>query len=342
MDIKKVKTEVMEATMSGIGYMIPVVIAGSLIMAIGNIMSGANPVEGTMAYNLYTWGNSLFGYMNVVLAMYVAYRICNKQGLAPGLVVGIIARDTSAGFLGAVIGGLFVGYLVRGLNKIIKLPSAFQSAKSLVVLPFLSCLVTFFGMNYILVPICSAVMNLLVSILTAAQGLNPFIFGGLIAGFCIIGMGTPPGWAAFMVCQTLLDQTGSYQPFTALMLGGISGCLGIALAALAAPKKFTEEERAGIPSLIAGWICLVTEMQIPYVLRDPKRLYPSLFIGGFIGGGLIYLLDVEVPAVHGGMLVAVLANSIPKYLLCIFIAALIVAVLLCVLKKNVEPEEEES
>lgn len=342
MENKKIGTRMKEAAMTGIGYMIPVVIAGALIMAIGNLMAGEldpSTLEGTMSYNLYTWGKNLFGMLNIVLGMYTAHRIGGRLALPAGLVAGLVAKETSAGFIGAVVGGIAAGLLVDLLNKKIKLPTSLVAAKTLVIVPFLSCLMIFPFMYFVLVPVATWLIGLLTTVLTAAQSISPFVFGGLMAALVALGMGSFPGWAAFAVAMVMLEQNGTYQGFTAMTVGGACCNLGIAFAILLAKKKFTVDERAGITSLIAGWLVCITEMQIPYALRDPKRVLPALLAGSFIGGGLVFTFGLEVPALHGGMIVSPLANNFGLYALTVLITAAVTAAVLIVLKPNLSKEE---
>jgi fructose-specific phosphotransferase system IIC component len=99
MEKKKVGSLMKDAMMTGISYMIPVVIAGALVMAIGNLMAGKvdpTTMEGTVPYYLYTWGKMPFNMLNVVLGMYTAFRIGNRLAIPAGLVVGMVAQSTSA------------------------------------------------------------------------------------------------------------------------------------------------------------------------------------------------------------------------------------------------------
>jgi PTS system fructose-specific IIC component len=153
------------------------------------------------------------------------------------------------------------------------------------------------------------------------------------------GHGSFPGWASFAVAMVMLQNTGSYQGFTAMTVGGACCNLGIAFAILAAKKKFTVDERAGISSLIAGWLVCITEMEIPYALRDPKTVFPAVFAGSFVGGGLVFTLGLEVPALHGGMIVAPLVNKPLLYVATILATAITTALVLIVLKPNLPPEE---
>jgi PTS system fructose-specific IIC component len=342
MEKKKVGTMMKDAMMTGISYMIPVVIAGAIIMAIGNLMAGKldpTTMEGTVAYYLYTWGKMLFNMLNIVLGMYTAFRIGNRLAIPAGLVAGMVAKETSAGFIGAVVGGIAAGFLVDFLNKKIKIPASLAAAKTLVIVPFLSCLIIFPFMYVILVPVATWFINILTGFLNIAQTFSPFIFGGCMAALVALGMGSFPGWAAFAVAMVILQNTGSYQGFTAMTVGGACCNLGIAFAILAAKKKFTVDERAGITSLIAGWLVCITEMQIPYALSDPKRVFPALLAGSFVGGGLVYTLNLEVPALHGGMIVAPLVNNPTLYALTILATAVTTALVLIVLKPNLPQEE---
>jgi PTS system fructose-specific IIC component len=259
--------------------------------------------------------------------------------LAPGLFAGIFAVNSPAGFLGALFGGLVAGWLVRFLNDKIKLSGNLQSVKGLLILPLSSCLGIFIIMNYILVPLCTWIMNVSISILTSAKDISPFLFGGILSGITAIGMGSIPGRVCFAVAMMIVDQTGSYMPFTAMTCGGSCVCLGIAIAMLVAKNKFTVQERAGIVGLIVGWLCIITEMCIPYALKDPKRVFPAMFLGGFIGGGLVYVLNVEVPVMHGGMFVAPLANNFGLWAVCILATAIVTAAALIILKPNLPLEE---
>jgi PTS system fructose-specific IIC component len=341
MEEKKLGKTLYEAMMTGVGYMIPVVISGAIIMAIGSLIGGGavSEAEGTFAYEIYQWGYMLFGMLNVVLGLYTAHRIGGRLAIAPGLVAGLVAKSTSAGFIGAVVGGFVAGFVADYLNKNLKVPKTLISAKAIVIVPVLSSAVLFPFMYYILVPIATFLIEGLTSILTAAQNLSPFLFGGILAVPVAVGMGSFPGWASFAVAMVILQTSGSYQGFTAMTMGGACCNLGLVFAILAAKKKWTMDERANITSLVAGWLVCITEMQIPYVMKDPKRLFPAVALGSFVGGGLIYALDVEVPSMHGGMLVAPLATNLPLYIVCVLATAITTALVAIILKPNLPPEE---
>lgn len=57
-----------------------------------------------------------------MLAGYIAYSLAGKPGLAPGMIAGYIVNNpvgensVSTGFLGAMIMGIFVGYVCKWIN----------------------------------------------------------------------------------------------------------------------------------------------------------------------------------------------------------------------------------
>ncbi len=336
--MKKFWKDCYDAMMTGIGYMTPVLVSGSLLMAIGKLMAGAadpGSMPGTLTYDFYTWGNMLFGCMNWVLAMYTAFRLGNRVAIPAGLLAGLFAANSPAGFLGAVVGGIFAGMCVRWLAKNLKLPASLNAAKGILIIPFISCFAVFVFMNWIIVPVCEWIVNILIGVLDSARSLSPFIFGGIMAVLPAIGMGSLPGRIAFAVAMIIMDETGSFMPITAM--GASLGCmLGMAIALLVGKNKiWDEDDRQGWPNLVAGFICCVTETQIPYALKYPKHLFPALIIGSFIGGGLVYLWNLEVPVMHGGFLVvSILANNIPMYLVMTLIVTILTGVVWYVLTPN--------
>lgn len=344
MKIKEIGKQLYSAMMLGISHMIPVVVGGAIIMAVGNIMAApeiAADLESGAAYTVYNWGNTLFGCMNYILAMYTSYAIANRAGLAPGLVVGLMAVSSGSGFLGAVFGGFIAGYLAKFLATKVKLPTVMAQAKPLLIIPVISCSVMFVLMQFVIDPVMNELMNVIVSALNIAREMSPLIYGGLLGGVLAAGMGSPIAYAG-VTLGIIEMNAGNWQPFTCIIIGGTASCLGIAIAALVAKDKFTPEERTGVIGLLTGFACLVTEMCLPYALRDPKRVFPACFLGGFVGGALVMALNVVIPAMHGGMFVVPLANNILGAIIAILGQAATTAIILIITKPKLQPEEIEA
>ncbi len=107
------KSEMMQALMTGISYMIPVIVAGGLLMGIAKLTAlgiggdelvnnlgtylplgsvpDANPFIVFLAY-LDSIGGLIMKFMYPVFAMYLAYSIAGKNALLPGFLGGVFAQ----------------------------------------------------------------------------------------------------------------------------------------------------------------------------------------------------------------------------------------------------------
>ncbi len=107
--------------------MLPFVISGGLLIAIGFLLGGYNiPNDvaqgGNFASTMFWLGKAAFGLMVPILGAYTAYSIADKPGIAPGMIAGWMATDPwglnqASGFLGGLIGGIIAGYLVLLLKR---------------------------------------------------------------------------------------------------------------------------------------------------------------------------------------------------------------------------------
>lgn len=145
-----------ESLLTGVSYMIPFVVAGGILIAIAFGIGGIYVSGQTgFAADLFAVGKIGMTLMTAVLGGYIAYSLADRPGLVGGFVAGTIAGDQGSGFLGAMIGGLFTGYLVMGLKKI-KLPYALHSMLPVLIIPLLSVLAVFVFMYYLIgVPVAA-------------------------------------------------------------------------------------------------------------------------------------------------------------------------------------------
>ena len=81
--------EIQEALLTGVSYMLPFVISGGLLVAIGFLLGGYNipndvAMGGNFASTVFWLGKAAFGLMVPILGAYTAYSIADKPGIAPG------------------------------------------------------------------------------------------------------------------------------------------------------------------------------------------------------------------------------------------------------------------
>lgn len=327
--------------MTGVSYMLPIVVAGglsiALAFAVGGIQEGAYP-EGTLAAALMQiGGGTAFGLFVAVLSAFIAYSIADRPGIAPGLIGGMLAQTLGAGFLGGIVSGFLAGYLTKFLADTIKLPVHLEGLKPVLILPFLSTIAVGLLMIYVIAPPVEIVLIGLTTWLNAMQGTNAIVLGLILGTMMAFDMGGPVNKAAYTFAVGLLT-TGIATPMAAVMAAGMTPPLGLALAGFMFPTRFAEEEReARGPALVLG-ISFITEGAIPFAAKDPLRVIPSLMAGSAVAAALSMLWRVELLVPHGGIFALLIPNAVTNllfYLVAIIAGALITAAALFVFKRPV-------
>jgi len=333
-DGKRQQNSVYKNLMTGVSHMLPLVVAGGLLIALSFFK--LNPEEGTFAANLLQIGGAAMGLMVPILAAFIAFSIGGKPALAPGLVGGMLSKDLGAGFLGGILAGFLAGYLVRWMIKNIKLPRSMEGLKPLLIVPFFSVLVIGLLMIYVIGTPIKELMDALTVWLQNIGSGNKILLGAILGGMMALDMGGPFNKTAYTFAVGLLA-SGVYGPMAAVMAAGMTPPLGIWLATVLAPKKFTLEEReAGKAASILG-LSFITEGAIPFGAADPLRMIPAFMIGSGLTGALSMVFDATLRAPHGGIFVLAIPNAIGQplmYLLAIVVGTVVTALLVNFFKKN--------
>lgn len=149
---KTEKRGIYKHLLTGVSYMLPMVVAGGLCTALSFAFGlEASQVKGSLAWALkLIGGDTALGLMVPVLSAYIAYSIADRTGLTPGLVGGALAVTLGAGFLGGIVSGFLAGYCAQLLSSKIKLPASMSALKPILIIPLLSTLVTGLAMIYII------------------------------------------------------------------------------------------------------------------------------------------------------------------------------------------------
>src|SRR5512143_1180966 len=142
--------------MTGVSYMLPIVVAGGILIALAFAVGGIKPEgypEGSLAWALMKiGGGTAFSLFVPVLAAFIAYSIADRPGIAPGIIGGLLATSIGSGFLGGLVAGFLAGYVTLGLNTYIKLPKNLQGLMPVLILPLLSTLIVGLAMVYVIGP----------------------------------------------------------------------------------------------------------------------------------------------------------------------------------------------
>ena len=324
--------------MTGVSYMLPLVVAGGLLIAVSFIFGiEAFKQQGTLAAALMDiGGGAAFALMVPILAGFIAFSIAEKPGLAPGLIGGMLATKVGAGFLGGIIAGFLAGYVAKWMKENINLPKNFAGLVPILIIPFFGSAVVGLLMIYVIGSPMKAVMDGLSGWLTNLGTGNASMLGLLLGAMMAFDMGGPVNKAAYTFAVGLLG-SGLYGPIAAVMAAGMTPPLGLWLATVLAPKKFSVEEReAGKAAGVLG-ISFITEGAIPFAAADPLRIIPSIMAGSAVAGALSMALGATLRAPHGGIFVLLIPNAVGNltmYVLSILAGTVVTAVLISIVKKN--------
>ncbi|MDO5088899.1 MAG: fructose-specific PTS transporter subunit EIIC [Leptotrichiaceae bacterium] len=343
------KTGFYKHLMSGVSYMLPLVISGGILIALafladtlaGNGNAGSDyGSKSYMAKKLMTVGGAAFGLFVPILGGYIAFSIGDRAALTAGLVAGALASAGGSGFLGAIAGGILAGYVVKFLIQALKgLPKSVSGLKMILLYPVLSVLIVGVTMLLVLNPIVSIINDGMNSYLASMSGSSKVLLGLILGGMMAVDMGGPINKAAYVFGTGTLAATinsGGSEAMAAVMAGGMVPPLAIAIASSLFKNKFTEQEReAGLTNYVMG-LSFITEGAIPYAAADPGRVIPANIVGSAIAGGLTMLFSIKIPAPHGGILVMALSNNFIMYLIAIAVGSIVSAVLLGILKKSLK------
>lgn len=336
-EANKEKTGVYKHLLTGVSFMLPMVVAGGLLIAL-SLCFGLNAAEqaGSLAAVLKQIGAAAFSLMVPMLAGYIAYSIADRPGLAPGLVGGLIATQLNAGFLGGIVAGFLAGYIALFLAKKIKLPTSLEALKPILIVPLLGTLSVGLIMFYVVGHPVAQIFEMMKDFLNNMGTTNAVLMGIVLASMMCIDLGGPINKAAYAFTVGLLT-TNTYMPMAATMAGGMVPAIGMAIATLLAKQKFNQSERdAGKAAFVLG-LCFISEGAIPFAAKDPIRVIPACIAGGAVTGALVALFHCELVTPHGGIFVLLIPNAISHawlYLAAIAIGSCITGVIYALLKRR--------
>jgi fructose PTS system EIIBC or EIIC component len=324
--------EAVQAVMTGISYMIPVIVAAGLMMGIaklgampfGLVNELGDPKYATHSNELFVilhyldmFGGLIFKFMYPIFAAFVAYSLADRVGLVSGFIGGAFAGGLHytfwaveggipSGFLGALILGLTAGYVSRYLNQKIQLSKNLQAMKPMLIIPAISVLAIFFLNFYIVDPLFGGLNVILRNWIESAAGTGDVILAAIIASATAFDLGGPINKAAGAIAIGLAAD--HVYPLTARVLAIVIPPIGIGLATvidkyIVGRRVFPEDLRiAGNTSLLLGFIA-ISEGAIPFMLRNPLITIPINIIGAILGSATAVVLGavqwLPLPAIWG-------------------------------------------
>ena len=317
--------------MNGVSHMLPLVVAGGVLIAISFLwgiysFDPASDQYNPVAAMIKSVGGYSMGLMVTVLSGFIAQSIGGRPGLLAGLVGGAIAAGTDAGFLGGIVAGFLSGYLSQGVVRSLRrLPRQLEGLKSIFIVP----IVTIGGVGILMMLFaqpCAALNQWMMAALSKIQNTSPVLLGIVIGCMCAFDMGGPVNKAAYVTGTVLLGQ-GNYYFMAGVSAACITPPLVLAIAATIKRNRFSEDDRtAALVNYVLGFTH-ITEGAIPFAAKNPLIVIPILMLSSSISAIATYLMRVEVPAPHGGFLILGLVNKPVVWVLCILLGSFVGAVL---------------
>ncbi len=339
-------TKIYTSLMNGVSHMLPFVVAGGVLIAVSFFWGiySADPKSSQynqFAYMLNTIGSTTMGLMVPVLGAFIAEALAKRSGLVVGFAAGMITSVGGGGFLGAIIGGYLAAIVVLLLQRLLKpLPDKeFRGLKSIFLLPVLGVFITGAIMFWLNGPI-KAINTGMMSWLKGFENSSPILLGIIIGVMCASDFGGPINKAAYVTGTALLAQ-GNYYFMAGVSAACIAPPLATGFAVLLNKKAYSKNERtAGYVNFLLG-STNITEGAIPFAAADPGRVIPSCVIGSAVGGLLVGLWHIQVPAPHGGLWVSPLSNHILLYFVATIVGSIVAGLIMSFWKKPVSEDPDE-
>ncbi|HFI0263926.1 TPA: PTS fructose transporter subunit IIC [Streptococcus suis] len=266
---KGIWNEVSKHLMTGISYMIPVLIMGGLVGAFSQIIpyvllgispdnsildainsgnfSGSQLSMLHLAQLMQSFGFTLFGFAIPIFTAFTAFSIGGKTAFASGFIGGYVAikpiatiqlldgnwqevAPVPSGFLGAIIIAFTIGYFVKYLNDKIQLPKNWLAFKTTFLIPLISAIVTMILMIYLITPIGGVLNEWIKTILESAGKSGQYMYAFILSATTAFDLGGPVNKAAGFVA--LGFTTEKLLPITARTIAIVTPSIGLGLTTL--------------------------------------------------------------------------------------------------------------
>ena len=358
-----------QALLTGVSYMIPFTAAGGLLIALGFLLGGyelaldtgdgRNFAQQFLADNsitdlpnalphaiggglgtfigalLFLLGGWAFGFLVPALAGYIAYAIADRPGIAPGFVMGFLANQVGAGFLGGIVGGLLAGVIAHWIASF-AVPRWLAGLMPVVVIPLATTLIAGLAMLIVLGKPIARITTELTDALNSLDGGSALLLGAMMA----FDLGGPVNKAAYLFATTGLTATaiaagdaGSLKIMAAVMIGGMTPPLAMALSTVVRPHLYTEAERENGKAAWLLGLSFITEGTIPFAAADPLRVIPSMMLGSATASAIVMTSGVTLTAPHGGIFVAFAIGKLWVFLIALVVGTLVSAAAVTALKQ---------
>ncbi|MFD2922386.1 PTS 2-O-a-mannosyl-D-glycerate transporter subunit IIABC [Halobacillus naozhouensis] len=314
---KPFKTEIKDSIMTGISYIIPIIVAGGMTLAFAVLVSQAFGLqevyaeEGSWLWLLRQLGGTMLGTLMVpVLSAYMAYSIADKPALGPGFAAGIAANLIGSGFLGGMLGGFLAGYIIKFLKKNVQTSGTFAGFVSFWLYPVVGTLSVGAIMLFVIGEPLAAINTGLINWLEGLSGGNAILLGIILGAMVSFDLGGPVNKAAYTFCIGAMA-SGNIMPYAAFASVKMVSAFAVTGATIIGRKYFTKpEQEVGKQTWLLG-LAGITEGAIPFMINDPLRVIPSLVAGSAVTGGIVAYFGIGLNVPGAGIFSLALLEGPP-------------------------------
>jgi 2-O-A-mannosyl-D-glycerate PTS system EIIABC component len=316
-DEKSFKSEIKDSILTGISYIIPVIVAGGMTLAAAVLISQAFGLqdlyaeEGSWLWLLRQLGGGLLGQLMIpILAAYMAYSIADKPALGPGFAAGVAANLIGSGFLGGMLGGFLAGFFLKYLKRTIQPKGTFAGFISFWVYPVVGTLVVGSIMLFVVGEPLAWLNKGLINWLDGLSGTNAILLGAILGAMVSFDLGGPVNKAAYTFCIGAMA-SGNIVPYAAFASVKMVSAFGVTAATIVGKKYFTKQEQEiGKQTWLLG-LAGITEGAIPFMINDPLRVIPSLVAGSAVTGAIVAYFNIGLNVPGAGIFSLALVEGQP-------------------------------
>lgn len=343
----KIGAELKRHALTAISYMLPLVVASGLLIAVGNLMGGENLTtldNMTIPSALTSLGVMGMGLLPSFIAGYIAYSIADRPGIAPGFLMGQIASFLGAGFLGGMIGGYVVGYVALGLRKTLKVPHWAEALMPMMIIPTLSAIIAGILMFFVVGTPIVWLTDALTNFITGLDSSNKGVFGFIIGALGCLDFGGPISKVPNLICDGLLLE-GILEPEAIKVLAAMVPPLGITLSLVISnvmkKKIYTKTEVENIKVAFPMGLCMISEGVIPIAMNDLVRTVICTATGCGVTGAISFMLNVGSSVPSGGVFVIPAMTAPISAVIALLAGTCVTAIMLVFIKKRKTEKDDE-
>lgn len=344
---KKIGAELKRHALTAISYMLPLVVASGLLIAVGNLMGGENITSFSdgmdIASALTTLGVMGMGLLPSFIAGYISFSIADRPGIAPGFLMGQIASFLGAGFLGGMIGGYIVGYIALFLRKNLKVPKWAEALMPMMIIPTLSAIIAGLLMFFVVGTPIVWLTNALTNFITGLDQSSKVLYGFIIGALGCLDFGGPISKVPNLICDGLLLE-GITEPEAIKVLAAMVPPLGITfslvLSKFIKKRIYSNTEVENIKVAFPMGLCMISEGVIPIAMNDLLRTVICTATGCGVTGAISFTLGVGSNVPSGGVFVIPAMSNPLAAFIALLAGTAVTGIMLIFIKKRKTGEDE--